>query len=510
VGGLAQAWGFEPDRWDGVSAREWLGEKAKRPTPEFVRVTKPVLEQTWLRNYTGAKQIVERLVENEIGPMNAPRSQRGYVDYIKACRNSLTIRSLLAEALIRFGDKDRDPADDDGSIDPVSVPRFTTLQPSLQPHDDRVPYPHQHEAWERLTAHLAECQTTGIFEGLLVMPTGSGKTFTAARWLMEHVINRGHRIVWLAHRHELLEQAASSFHRVSGLARQIAQLRVRIVSGRHCGTSQIDPADQILLCSVASLARRSDIIEPILRDTRTFLVIDEAHHAPAKSYRDLIVMVRSTKRRRILGLTATPTRTSERERPVLASLFGGRIIYEIDPTTLIERGILARPIPEQVKTRAEVEEGVTKEDVSYLERFNDLSEDWLDRIARLEQRNRIVVDQYLKNRNRYGKTLVFAINVAHAVLLTKRFQESGVQADYIASYRDDGRDNKEINDRFRDPGGGLDVLVNVMILTEGVDLPAVMTVLLTRPTISEILMRQMIGLERTEGWGHGRSLSRLV
>jgi hypothetical protein len=284
VRALAEAWGHELDI-DRESLREWLGTSVKRPTPDFVRVTKAVLEQTWLPKYPGVQQIVERLIEEQIGPMNLPRSQRGCVDYIKACRNSLTIRSLLAEALIRFGDSDRETEDGDGTVDPVFVPRFAVLQPAKQVEDDRKPYPHQIEAWDRLTAHLAEFRTSGLFEGLLVMPTGSGKTFTAARWLTQHVLNQGERVVWLAHRHELIEQAASAFHRVAGLANKVTQLRVRVVSGRHCGTSQIDPADQVLLCSVASLARRCDIIEPLLRDPRSFLVIDEAHHAPAKSYR---------------------------------------------------------------------------------------------------------------------------------------------------------------------------------------------------------------------------------
>lgn len=489
---LAEAWGYDPDRRDGRSPRDWLGEHAKRPTPEFVQATKAALERTWLPNYPGARQFVERLIDQGIGPMGRPRSQKGYVDYIRACRNSGTIRGLLAEALIRFGDRDRDPGSD-GAIDGVAVPRFALLKTASQPEDSRRPYPHQEDAWRRLSAHLAEAEATGVFEGLLVMPTGSGKTFTAARWLAQNALDRGQRVLWLAHRHELLEQAAEVFHQVAGLAARREQLRIRIVSGQHCAASQIDPADDVLVCSVASLTRRPDIVGPILGDPRTFLVVDEAHHAPARSYRDLIEPLRSARRRRILGLTATPTRTAEGERALLAQLFGGRVIYQVGLTELIERGILARPIPEQVTTRAEVEEGITRDDEAHLTRFGDLSEAWLDRIAHMERRNQVILDRYLKNRIRYGKTLVFAINVAHAVLLTDRLRAAGVAAEYIASHRDDDGDNKAIIGRFRDPDGGLEVLVNVMILTEGVDLPSVKAVLLTRPTSSEVLMRQMVG-----------------
>ena len=101
--------------------------------------------------------------------------------------------------------------------------------------------------------------------------------------------------------------------------------------------------------------------------------------------------------------------------------------------------------------------------------------------------------------------LVFAINVAHAKLLADRLRHEGVMADYVASYcpgespdetgDEDEADkaNKGILERFRDNGSGLDILINVQMLTEGVDIPKIQTVFLTRPTNSEILLRQMIG-----------------
>ncbi len=61
-----------------------------------------------------------------------------------------------------------------------------------------------------------------------------------------------------------------------------------IVSGRYCVVSQLTPDDDIMLCSVASLARHKAVVQDILSDPSIFLVIDEAHHAPAKSYRDII------------------------------------------------------------------------------------------------------------------------------------------------------------------------------------------------------------------------------
>src|SRR3954454_15326592 len=159
---------------------------------------------------------------------------------------------------------------------------------------------------------------------------------------------------------------------------------------------------------------------------------------------------------------------------------------------LIERGILARPIPVRVRTQAEVERGLKPRDLERLTSLGDFSPELLGRIGRIEHRNRAIVDHYLKNRGRYGKTLIFASNVTHAALLADRLRAAGTRADYVASHRHDHKDNRAILDRFRCPSGP-EVLISVNLLAEGVDLPAVQAVLLGRPTVSEILLRQMLG-----------------
>jgi superfamily II DNA or RNA helicase len=479
-----------------VASRDWLGATVRRPNEDFVRKTKDVLERHWLPLYP-AGSIVERLLEAGIGPMGTPKTQAEHVAYIRRCRNSTTLRRLLAEALIRYGDMDRTPGGDDG-LPPGAVRRFAILRPASQPRDPRRPHSYQLEAWDRLAAHLAESESTRTFRGLLVMPTGSGKTYTAARWLLESVVTRGDKVLWLAHRTELLNQAAAAFGALAGFATNQERLRVRVVSGDHCAATQIDPADDVLICSIGSLARRPDIARILLDDENRFVVIDEAHHAPMKSYRHLIDSLAERKRGRLLGLTATPTRTIERERPILSKLFGGRVLLDVPVKLLIERKILARPIPVRVDTGADVEHGITEADLEHMTQFNELSEEWLDRIAHLATRNRAIIEHYLEHRASYGKTLIFAVNVAHAALLTEEMRSCGVSVDYVASYRPDGTDadNTQVIARFRETSRGsdrLDVLVNVQVLTEGVDMPAVQTVFLTRPTSSEILLRQMIG-----------------
>lgn len=485
--------------YDGINDHKtragFLASKYQVPTGDFVSKVFHVIHNIWFRrNEKIAAAVVDAFIKNGVGPREKPRTHIERIRFLSQCPNRPVIRRYYQKALLKFGSSDSHSENLEFQID-TAIPRLTILRPLEQSNDVREPYDYQRKAWDELNLQLALAESSGRFEGFLVMPTGSGKTFTTARWLMENHVNKGGRILWLAHRHELLEQAAQAFATCATFAKEIDEIRIRIVSGCHSPASTIAPQDTILCSSVQSLARNSEIVNELLSDDHLFLVVDEAHHASAKSYRDIIEALRKKDKYRLVGLTATPTRTLVHEQPILSRLFGNKRIYEIETRELIEKGFLARPIPVIVKTDTDVESGATDEDYKHLQAFNDLSEAWKTRIANITDRNEAITEHYLENREKYGKTLVFAINIPHAELLCERLREAGVESDYVASYRLNGEsyDKREIIDRFRDPRSGFDVLVNVMILTEGVDIPNVKTVFLTRPVRSEILLRQMVG-----------------
>ena len=158
--------------------RAFLAQRVKRPTAEFVGDARHVLVNTWLPEYGGLEALVDRLVEQGLGPGSRPRSTSGRVDYVRRTRNTSRFRQFVLEAMLRFGDQDR-AGPDEGIAD--FVRRFAIVQPSQQSVDPRQPHSYQREAWDRLGAHAAESEQTGTFRGLLVMPTGSGKTYTAVR-----------------------------------------------------------------------------------------------------------------------------------------------------------------------------------------------------------------------------------------------------------------------------------------------------------------------------------------
>ena len=353
--------------------------------------------------------------------------------------------------------------------------------------------------------------------GLLVLPTGGGKTLTATYWLMKSVLDSGGKVLWIAHRHELLNQALNAFERVcyQDLSPHKQEYRYRVISGQHDKAVHIRPEDDILIASKSSLAHDlSHIRKKWIEDNKGHIcmVIDEAHHAPASEYRKLIQTMRESGGDfRLLGLTATPFRTAEKEQGLLSKLFPDDILYKIDLRTLIEQGILSDPIFHPIETKIKMADWFHEENADALldkivnEKGFDfdspgaLGEQAARLIAAHSERNRLIVDTYVKNQAIYGKTLVFTINVDMAIALNTLFQERGIRSDYVvSSIRDaatgvnrSNEENRAILQRFRD--GELDVLVNVNILTEGTDLPQVQSVFLTRPTKSTILMTQMIG-----------------
>jgi superfamily II DNA or RNA helicase len=371
------------------------------------------------------------------------------------------------------------------------VPSFAVLRPDQQLVDPMRPFAHQLEAWEALTAANEEWERTGILEGLIVMPTASGKTFTAMAWALKEVVGRGQGLLWLAHSDLLLEQAAATAHRAVGSVEGRSHVAIRIVSGAHCSVSQIEPTDDVVVCSIPSLLRDGAAASRLLHDPGLLVAVDEAHRAAAGSYRELLGMLPAA--HRLVGLTATPTRTRRDERPLLASIFGDRTIYRVDHDLLVERGILARPVPIRVSTGVNLDGIVGRRDIEQTGRFEGLSDGALARLERIEARNQVIVDHYLPQRGRYGKTLLFVNSVRHAALLADRMTGAGARADYVAASRPDRRSNRSILDRFRDPDGDLDVIVCVLKLAEGVDLPKTQTVFLACPTGSEIRLRQMLG-----------------
>lgn len=167
-----------------------------------------------------------------------------------------------------------------------------------------------------------------------------------------------------------------------------------------------------------------------------------------------------------------------------------RYVYEVTLKQLLVSGFLAQPIYERVNTKiiGEVEYNCTPEDEKFFMQYGELSEKLKNQIANSSARNSIILKQYLDNKEKYGKTLIFAVNQMHAETLCSEFMKAGISCDYVVSSRPGAQ---EIIQKFKN--NEIKVLVNVQILTEGSDVPDIETVFLTRQTNSDSLLMQMIG-----------------
>ncbi len=383
-----------------------------------------------------------------------------------------------------------------------------------------VPFPHQVEAFEQLSK-VFTFPSQEYKGGLLVLPTGAGKTFTSINWISKNVISKGKKVLWLAHSSSLLDQAYETFsNNAINILPNRKTLNIRVVSSNpsHCNSSTIETTDDVLIVtSQTAIANYNTNIkdkngnkvdtyfERFIKENKDslFVVLDEAHHAPAYGCRNLLLGLREQiPNLYILGLTATPTYTDKSRRGWLGEIFNVGIVYGVEKAKLMAQDILAVPKYIEKPTGKEFE----VDDKLYnrlVKEHKDLPNDIIERLANDSARNDYIVNEYIKNKDEYGKTIIFADRWFQCVYLKEKLIEKGIDADAVFSKIDaragsvDERnkrttsDNERILNEFKEDKH--QVLINVRMLTEGVDVPDVKTVFITRQTTSSILMTQMIG-----------------
>lgn len=290
---------------------------------------------------------------------------------------------------------------------------------------------------------------------LLVAPTGSGKTVMGS----EIALRRGGRVLWVAHRTELVDQAARSLLRLG--------LDVGVIkAGRAPNESALTQ-----VASIQTLSRRT--LPPA--DT---VVIDEAHHAVADSYG---VLFREYPHAGFLGLTATPFRLDGRG-------LGDVGFREIVVASTVRDLCDARdPGPFLVEPTVFAPAGPSLSDVGMV--AGDFNQGQLGAAMSGPKIVGDVVTTWAE-RAKGRRTVLFAVNVEHSLTMLARFKAAGIAAAHI-----DGttKDEERAATLRALAEHRIDVLCNCMILTEGWDLPALEVAVVARPTQSLQLHLQMLG-----------------
>ena len=314
--------------------------------------------------------------------------------------------------------------------------------------------PYQKEA---VTAIESEWQD-GRKKTLLVLPTGCGKTIVFCR-IAENRVKEGERVLILAHRDELLDQASDKLKRSTGL----------YTAKEKAEESCLGSWFRVVVGSVQSMMRETRL-NKFPRDYFSSIIIDEAHHCLTDSYQKVLSHFDGAK---VLGVTATPDRSDMRN---LGQYFDS-LAYEYTMPRAIREGYLCRIKAMTIPLSIDIT-GVKQQSGDYaLADVGTALDPYLSEIAR-------EMSKHCKNR----KTVVFLPLIKTSQKMCRLLNEQGFQA---AEVNGGSEDRADILRDFEN--GKYNVLCNSMLLTEGWDCPAVDCIVVLRPTKVRSLYCQMIG-----------------
>ncbi|HTU33687.1 MAG TPA: DEAD/DEAH box helicase [Candidatus Acidoferrum sp.] len=324
--------------------------------------------------------------------------------------------------------------------------------------------PYQTEA---LTA-VRDAYRAGKRRVMVSLPTGTGKTVVFAHF--PRALKMKKRLLVLAHREELLLQALDKFRSID------PELKVEIEQAdRHAAS-----AAKVVIASVATLARSDWRLSRLQPDDFSIIVVDEAHHAVAPTYRhifDHFGLFESHGSRYLIGFTATPRRG---DKQGLGEVFE-EVCYARDIREMIADGYLCPIVGWRVDTNLSLD--------SVKVQHGDFIQSQLGRAVNTPLRNALLVRAY-RDFAPGRRTIVFCVDVAHAKDVHRMFAEAGIRAATV--WGELARDQRR-STLAAFSAGEIDVVTNCNVLTEGFDEPLVDCVIMARPTRSKLLYAQMVG-----------------
>lgn len=325
--------------------------------------------------------------------------------------------------------------------------------------DEELPPPQPNDIQTEALAALLATRERGYRRGLVVMATGLGKTWLAAFDTEE--IN-AKRVLFVAHREEILTQAEHTFVRI----------RPDVKTGKYTGTEQQLNVD-MLFASIQTLGKQKHL-NVFGQDHFDYIIVDEFHHAAARTYQQLLAHF---KPRFLLGLTATPDRTDQAE---ILNLCDDNLVYTKDLFDGINAKLLC-PFDYY---------GIGDDKVDYQEiSWRNGKFDVNQLVNQLATQARAKHNFEHWKEKKLSRTLAFCVSKKHADFMADFFTKKGFKA--IAVYNDSKVRRNEALDDLRN--GSIDIIFSVDLFNEGVDVPAIDTVLMLRPTESKILFLQQLG-----------------
>lgn len=317
---------------------------------------------------------------------------------------------------------------------------------------------------QQIISNVVDRRAAGIRNQLVVSATGTGKTITFAELIFEML--SGSRMVVIAHREELIDQAAE----------KIAKVHPSLSIGTEMANRRADGRERVIVGSVQTFsAQKGKRLQHIDPKSVEYLIIDEAHHSTATSYGVPIDYFMANPFTTLVGFTATPNRA---DGVAMGSVYD-EIIFKYDMLDAITDGWLVDVHGFQLKTGTDLSDvGTYKGD------FKDKD---LARIINTPHRNEAIVKGWIH----YcwpRQTIVFTQDIQHAQDLAAAFKRQNIIA--VAVWGDDP-DRKRKLEAFR--RGEIQVLINCQLLIEGFDMWQVECVIPAAPTKSQSKLIQEVG-----------------
>jgi len=338
---------------------------------------------------------------------------------------------------------------------------------------DLKPYPYQKEILEQLDV---ERTVHHRHKNLLVAATGTGKTVISAfDYKSFKQVNKTAKLLYVAHRKEILEQARSTFQGV------LKDNNFGELWGNGFEPDKYD----FVFASVQTLKNRIDELS-LSPDYYDYIIVDEVHHISASSYRPIINYFKPSV---LLGLTATPERMDNEN---ILDDFCDKIAAEIRLPEALNRKLLCPFQYFGISDSVDLSK-VKWENGKYMP--SELTKLYLSNDRR--------VGEIIHNANKYlrdindVRALGFCVTIEHAKYMAEKFTLANLKAHYLTSENSKERD--DIRRRFRNKE--INYLFVVDIFNEGVDIPEIDTVLFLRPTESLTVFLQQLGrgLRLSEG-----------
>ncbi|MCH5138590.1 DEAD/DEAH box helicase family protein [Clostridiaceae bacterium UIB06] len=310
---------------------------------------------------------------------------------------------------------------------------------------------------------LRKKREEGYDKGLVVAATGIGKTYLAA------FDSRGYnRILFVAHREEILHQAAVSFKNV----------RPDNSIGFFYGDNK-DNTSELIFATVQTLGKLQYLQEEYFtKDAFDYIVIDEFHHAAAGNYKNIIEYFQP---KFMLGLTATPERLDNKD---VFALCDNNTAYEVRLKSAINKGWL---VP--FRYYGIYDEMVNYESIDYKNgKYDDKQ---LEEALMINKRADLIIANY--NKYKSERALGFCSSRRHAEFMAEYFSSKGVKACAVVSdgSSDYCMDRKEAVNKLSK--GDIKVVFSVDMFNEGLDIPSVDLVMFLRPTESPTVFLQQLG-----------------